>query len=116
MARFYLLPPRELVGEQLSRLLQTVLPGLSLAPDQCLEFLQAVVEGAGEEVYLVHREDLPESNSTAPSLTALLRDGFGAEKGDRIVQVTPGPIVDQPTVRIWNLEAEKTPARGAAFV
>jgi phosphatidylserine/phosphatidylglycerophosphate/cardiolipin synthase-like enzyme len=111
MARFYLLPPRDHVGKQVSRLLQTVLPGLSLAPELCLEWLQSVIAGAGEEVYLVHREDLPDQN-----LTASLRDGFGAEVGDRVVQVVPGPIVDQPTVRIWNLEAENTPTRGVAFV
>ena len=111
MAQFYVLPPRVTVGKQLSRVLQTVLPGLPLAPELCLELLQTIVEGAGEEVYLVHREDLPDQD-----WTEALRDGFGAEDGDRVVQVTSGPIVDQPTVRTWNLEAGKAPARAAAFV
>jgi hypothetical protein len=111
MAHFYLLPPRELVGKQLAKLIHGVLPGLRLDPQLCLEMLLNTLESCEQEVYLVHREDLPDQN-----VEDSLRDGFGARDGDCIVQISPGMIPERPTVRTWTLAAEKTPAQGVAFV
>ena len=110
MAIFYVLPPRPVVGNQLSRLLQGVLPGLKLPGDACLELLQTVVEGTQREVYLIHREDLSDE------VTASLCEGFGAEAGDQIVHISLGPIADQPRVRSWQVEEVDSPVRLSAFV
>jgi hypothetical protein len=51
------------------------------------------------DVYLVHREELPEGESP----TQALRDGFGAEPGDEVVEIRPGNKLGDWTARRWRL-------------
>jgi hypothetical protein len=85
MADFLLLPPRPAVGEEIARLIRPYLPGVRVTGADCLRFLDALVS-AGGNTFLVHREELPDEDDVATAL----RDGFGAEAGDRIVHVLTG--------------------------
>ena len=85
MADFLLLPPRPAVGEEIARLVRPYLPGVRVTAADCVRFLDALV-AAGGSSFLVHREELADGEDVAIAL----RDGFGAEPGDRIVQVLTG--------------------------
>lgn len=85
MADFLLLPPRPTVGEEIARLIRPYLPGVRVTAAECVRFLDALVAAHGT-TFLVHREELPDEEDVA----AALRDGFGAEPGDRIVHVLTG--------------------------
>ena len=93
MATFYLLPPRALLGQKLLATLG--IPDLQLP--HCVELaetLSKVVEAIG--AYVVYRDDLPPGNDPAQSL----RDGYGAEAGDEVIEV-----VFDAKPRHWNLDS-----------
>ncbi|MFO0800688.1 MAG: hypothetical protein U0804_24755 [Gemmataceae bacterium] len=78
MATFYVLPPRACLDDAVAAFLGKLLPGLPApAWDQFADRL--VRPGA----YLVPRDELPDDEP----LAAALADGFGAEVGDRVVEV-----------------------------
>ncbi len=89
MATFYLLPPRPYLAERVTDFLQTLLPGLDPDPDTRAWLAEMVGTAASGRpgVYLVFREDLPADESPARALV----DGCGAEPGDEVVEVRPGP-------------------------
>lgn len=78
MATFYLLPPRACLDESVAAFLGKLLPGLP-APSWDRFAEQVACPG----VYLVTRDELPEDEL----VTAALETGFGAEPGDRVVEV-----------------------------
>jgi hypothetical protein len=105
MSVFYLLPPRPLLGDRIAALLHGLFPGLdwdSAARVGLVETLAAAAEGRG--VYVVYRDDLPGGEPPARAL----RDGFGAEPGDEVVEVRPVGRGEELTARRWRLE---TPVR-----
>jgi len=81
MATFYLLPPRTCLDDAVAAFLGKLLPG-SPAPtwDQLAD--RVVPPG----VYLVPRDELPDGEPVSGALT----EGFGAEPGDRVVEVALG--------------------------
>ena len=83
MATFYLLPPRACLEEAVAALLGKLLPGLPTPADAWDRLAERV---AGPGVYLVTRDDLPDD--LAPSVA--LVEAFGAEPGDRVVEVSAG--------------------------
>lgn len=83
MATFYLLPPRACLDEAVSGLMSRLLPGLRL-PAGAWDAVADRLTPAG--VYLVPRDDLPADEPPADALAA----GFGAEPGDRVVEVAAG--------------------------
>jgi len=94
MADFLLLPPRPAVGEEIARLIRPYLPGVRVTAADCVRFLDGLVSAHGGRAFLVHREELPDEEDVATAL----RDGFGAEAGDRVVQVLTGRA-GEPRVR-----------------
>ncbi len=52
-----------------------------------------------EDVFVVYRDDLPEGEPPARALA----DGFGAESGDEVVEVRPGPKPGELTARRWKV-------------
>ncbi len=84
MATFYLLPARPILEDSLARFVGEWLPGLpaARAGAELADALQANVSRQ-RDVILVFREELPELTAT----TEALRDGFGAEPGDEIVEL-----------------------------
>jgi len=103
MSIFYILPPRTILGEVLAKLLRPMMPGLKISRETCIDLVEGLVADSpdADQTYLVHREDLPEG----VDLNAVLRDGYGAEPGDQIVQVSVGTRVDEPRIDSWRLEA-----------
>jgi hypothetical protein len=86
VATFYVLPPRPLPARPYADFLRSVLPGLEPARVTWGDLADALgVLLSGCEVYLLHREDLPEGEDAA----AALAHGFGAEAGDEVVEVAP---------------------------
>ncbi|MCC6418392.1 MAG: hypothetical protein IT429_09140 [Gemmataceae bacterium] len=97
MSTFYVLPPRPLSARPYAEFLRSLLPGLNPARvtwGDLAEALNSLLR-VEDDVYLVHREDLPEGEDPA----AALADGFGAEPGDEVIEVPVGPT----TVRRWRL-------------
>jgi len=97
MATFYLLPPRACLEQALGEVLARLLPGLPLPA----ESWDAITDRLGsaahwpDDVFLVPRDDLPEGEPPGGALAA----AFGAEPGDRIVEVS----LAQKTARSWVL-------------
>ena len=103
MAVFYILPPRPLFGEYLKRLLQPYLPGLTLDRTSCVELFEAIASASLEsnDIFLVHRDDLPDDSSIQSNLI----DGYGADPGDKIIQVGIGSSPNEPRITMINLAA-----------
>jgi len=103
MAVFYILPPRQMLGEALANVLRPYMPGMAINEDACADLVDSLVTGSPDahETYIVHREELPEDED----VSVTLREGFGAETGDRVVLVGIGPRPGEPRVRIWQLDA-----------
>jgi hypothetical protein len=97
VSTFYLLPPRRFLAEHLASYLDGVFPGLAWDnPSELVETLSAAAS-AHPDVYVVHREDLSHLGDVGPALI----DGFGAEDGDQVIEVS----VDsgKPTARSWRV-------------
>jgi hypothetical protein len=100
MSTFYLLPPRALLADRLADCLQGLLPGIGLDVS-CRQRLCARLCEAVEapDVYLVHREDLPEGESPARALV----EGYGAAAGDEVVEVRCGAHPGELSARRWRV-------------
>ena len=85
MATFYLLPPRESLNDALGQALARFLPGLPLPVDTWDVIADRLAESAAwpADVFLIPRDDLPDGESPDE---ALVRN-FGAEPGDRVIEV-----------------------------
>ncbi|CAN5371482.1 hypothetical protein BH11PLA2_BH11PLA2_33470 [soil metagenome] len=86
MATFLLLPPRELIEHAVREFAGRMLPGVWPPEDLADVFINRIMEAQPQasEVYLIHREDLPDSD-----VIVALQDAFGAEPGDRVVEYGP---------------------------
>jgi len=89
MATFYVLPPRSVLEDQVAGLLSRLLPGLPAPVDAWDVLVENFAAAAGwpEDAYLVPRDDLPFGASVEDALA----DCFGAEPGDRIIEVRGAP-------------------------
>jgi hypothetical protein len=86
MATFYVIPPRECLEQAVAEFLNRVLPGLPTDPRVTESILAAVEFEANrvDDVYLIHREDLPGLGR----LDHDLREGYGAEPGDQVIEIS----------------------------
>lgn len=89
MSRFYLLPSRPELGERFASYLKGLFPGLEWPAHAWSELGESLGTAASRtpDVFVVYREELPEGEDPATALT----DGFGAEAGDEVVEILPGP-------------------------
>ncbi len=103
MSRFYVLPPRPLLGDHLAGYLGTWLPGLDWDSDTRLNLSEALraVATCLPGVYLVFRDELAEGVATSQALI----DAFGAEDGDDVIEVRAGPQLFDPAARRWQVRA-----------
>ena len=101
MSTFYLMPPRPVFADSLAQFLQSWLPGLPVPADAGIEVTQMLQTGLElrENAFLVFREDMP--NDADP--TVILRDGFGAEDGDRVVELRLGGRFGEVLARSWTV-------------
>lgn len=102
MSTFYLLPPRPVLGDRLAGFLQALLPGLDwdVATRANLAAAIEAAASAHADVYVVHREDLPEGAHPADALT----EAFGAEIGDEVIEVRVARA-GELTARRWRISA-----------
>ena len=104
MATFYLLPPRDCLEAAMTGVLARLLPGLPVPADVWdLVLVQlAANSGWSKDLYLISRDELPDGEPIADSL----RIHFGAETGDRVVEVPLSRFTAAGTgsVRSWTLE------------
>lgn len=105
MATFYVLPPRSCLERAVSELFGKLLPGLPLPTDawDALADHLGDVAGWNDNVFLVPRDELPEGD-----LSEALAGAFGAEPGDRVVEVS----LARPA-RAWALPAGVSGATAA---
>jgi hypothetical protein len=99
MTTFYLLPPRPLVAETLSAFVKSWLPGAEppqSTGNEMTEMLDHLARRGG--VYIVHREDIPDG----VDLNQALREDFGAEVGDNVVEVRLNTAGER-TSRSWRI-------------
>ena len=110
MATFYVLPPRASLESALSEVLGRLLPGLPLPADawDCIADRLGSAGQWPEDVFLVPRDDLPEGENLGESLCA----AFGAESGDRVVEICITRAQAAP--RIWVLGHADVPSIATA--
>jgi len=105
MATFHVLPSRDLVGQRISEILTSFLPGLQHSPWDWPDLAESlagwVASSSGNHV--VYREDLDEEASVKEALT---RD-FGAALEDEIIEVHLGPGLSQFLHTRWSNETRK---------
>ena len=111
MATFYLLPPRSCLEQALGDALSRFLPGLPVPAELWDVLVDRVASAAGwpDDVFLVPRDDLPEGEPISDALVA----AFGAEPGDRVIEVAlaRGPAA----ARTWIVEWPAVPGIPAAL-
>jgi hypothetical protein len=102
MSIFYLMPPRPFVGDRIAAFLQTFFPGLDWDSSERTGLAEVLGDRAGRpDVFVVYRDDLPHEESPARALV----DGFGAEPGDEVVEVRPGPRPGEVVTNRWRIAA-----------
>ncbi len=103
VSTFYVLPPRPVLAERLAHCMNALLPGLDWTRLSAADVTDWLASAASQQpdVYVVHREDLP----AGESMRQALRDGFGAEAGDEVVEVRGGPREGELTARRYRLAA-----------
>ena len=85
MSTFFVLPPRECLEHAVAEFVARLLPGLT-APPAVADALLAALEfeaNRDDDTYFIHREELAGTGDTAADLAT----GFGAEAGDRVVDI-----------------------------
>jgi hypothetical protein len=85
MATFYLLPPRACLEQAVGELFGKLLPGLPLPADAWDTLTHELGSAAcwPADAFLVPRDELPDGEAGAA-----LAEGYGAEPGDRVVEVS----------------------------
>ena len=103
MSTFYLLHPRPVLGDRAANSLHMILPGVDC--DGATRFhLTAASHAAAEihnDVFIVYRDDLPEGEPVLESL----RDAYGAEEGDEIIEIRPGSDAGELVSHRWRIAA-----------
>jgi hypothetical protein len=102
VSTFYLLPPRPILGDRVADFLMTILPGLNWDRAIRTNLAEAVAAAAEAhaDVHVVFRDDLPEGERPALAL----RDGFGAEAGDEVVELRPDGTAGGLNASRWRID------------
>ena len=101
---FFVLPARDIIGNQFANFLNGLFPGLywsSLNSTELADTLTFLAESQ-DGVFVVHNDELAEDADLELSLV----QGFGAERGDLVVEV--GDLQQTPPVpaRLWRITLE----------
>jgi hypothetical protein len=106
MATFLILPPRELIEHAVKEFAGRLLPGVWPPEDIADVFVNRILESQpkASDVYLLHREDLPDSD-----VIVALQDAFGAEPGDRVVEFGPPRTLAPAPLRSTVIPAAVSP-------
>ncbi len=87
MSTFLVLPPRELLEHAVTEFADRLLPGLPKPLGLADVLLAHVVAGLPrhEQAFVIYREELPDGADTG----SVLQKAFGAEPGDRVLEIGP---------------------------
>lgn len=89
MARFLILPAREIIEHSVAEFVGRLLPGFPVPAGLWERIVRDVTENqAGdsrEAAFVLHREELMEEGDIIDSLV----QGFGAEPGDAVTEIEP---------------------------
>lgn len=112
MAKFFLIPPRECLEQAVADFLARILPGVPV-DHTVTEAVLAAVEfeaNRADDVYLIHREDLPGGRNVEHDLVT----AFGAETGDSVAEIGTATAGRTATVRHTTIRAavSDSPALG----
>ena len=85
MATFHVLPPRPFFGLKCAAFLEQWLPGFDWGRLDRAALAELMIAGPGAQpqAYVVFREELPDGIE----LSQALKDDFGAEPGDSVIEV-----------------------------
>ena len=114
MAVFYLLPPKSMVAQRWGCFWRMVLPGAELPPGPSApdsqDWTEMLAQSAENRpgVFVVFRDELADPKDMVNSL----RDGFGAEPGDQLIDVRWADANEPPRVRVAHLPDEPTSDAG----
>jgi len=108
MSVFYLLPARKAVAADFARYLDAWFPGITPAADSA-DRLAELVESMADN-HVVFADDLP----AADGVLAVLRQSFGAQPGDWVVDARGGRVPPSEPLSVGANGADKFPARLAA--
>ena len=97
MSVFYLLPPRPFLADHFAAYAGSLFPGLEWSSDHCADLVTALGDAVSgrPDTFVVYREELPEGDDALQALA----DGFGAEVGDEVIEIRPGPRAGELAVR-----------------
>lgn len=101
VATFYLLPPRPLLGRHFAAYLESLFPGLNWTrndPRRLTETLETLTAGH-DDAFLIYREELASDLEPATAL----REDFGAEAGDEVVELRAGARPGELTAQRWSV-------------
>ncbi len=103
MSIFYLMPPRPYLGDRFADFLQTFFPGLDWDSSSRTNLADLMGDAALERhgVFVVYRDDLPRDEAASRAL----RDGFGAEPGDEVIEIRPSGRAGEVVTRRWRVDA-----------
>jgi hypothetical protein len=101
---FYVLPARDVLGRQFAGFLTALFPGLDWTATSAAELGETLAQLAEnqENVFVVHRDELPGDTD----LESALARGYGAEKGDLVVEVADGRDTHPAPARLWRVTTE----------
>lgn len=99
MSTFYLLPPRDVLSRRFAEYLGSVFPGIDWKDTADLSATLEDLAEARSDVFVLYREDLP----TGDDLSETLRDCYGVEDEDLIVEVPDNPVDAAGQPRFWRL-------------
>ena len=108
MSVFYLLPTRRVIAADFARYLDSLFPGVRPAADvadRLAEMIQAMADH-----FVVFADDLHETDS----VLSTLRQSFGAQPGDWVVDARGGPAPTGHVQPIDDAGADIFPTRLAA--
>ena len=101
MATFYVLPPRPLFEDSLNQLIHSWMPGLPVPATVGTDLVDSLQSALAQRpgAFLVFREELPDGADSY----AALRDGFGAELGDEVVELRLGARPGEMLAKTWRI-------------
>ncbi len=103
MSTFYVLPPRACVRQCLEGLWDQLFPGLPWDPEAGAMLAEGMTAAASvrPDVFVVYPEELPEGEELGRGLV----EAFGAEPGDRVIELRAGGTGGRWQARTWQVPA-----------
>ena len=96
MARFLILPAREIIEHSVAEFIGRLLPGHAVPAGLWERIVRDVTEN---QAFVLHREELMEEGDVIDSLV----QGFGAEPGDDVTEIEPIRANREGRSKTWQI-------------